>query len=79
MFMLLQAAIWIDVGLGTPRNLSLKDEIFKMMILHFALMIAFLILFIINHNLFEYVAQLVEHWTFNPQVLGSNPSVLINL
>lgn len=24
----------------------------------------------------EYVAQLVEHWTFNPQVLGSNPSVL---
>jgi hypothetical protein len=24
----------------------------------------------------EYVAQLVEQWTFNPQVLGSNPSVL---
>lgn len=22
-----------------------------------------------------YVAQLVEHWTFNPQVLGSNPNV----
>lgn len=22
-----------------------------------------------------YIAQLVEHWTFNPQVLGSNPCV----
>ena len=43
--MLLQAAKLIDVGLGTPRNLLLKNEFFKMMILHFALMIAFLILF----------------------------------
>ena len=24
----------------------------------------------------EYIAQLEEHWTFNPQVLGSTPSVL---
>ena len=23
----------------------------------------------------RYIAQLVEHWTFNPQALGSNPSV----
>ena len=22
-----------------------------------------------------YVAQLAEHWTFNPQVLGSNPNI----
>jgi hypothetical protein len=27
-------------------------------------------------NHLEYIAQLVEHWTFNPQVLGSSPSVL---
>lgn len=28
-----------------------------------------------------YVAQLVEHWTFNPQVLGSTPNIpkLINI
>jgi NADH-quinone oxidoreductase subunit K len=26
----------------------------------------------------EYIAQLVEHWTFNPQVLGSIPCVLKN-
>ena len=74
--------------LGTSRNPSLKDELFKMAILGFALteaialfalMIAFLIFFLINHNSFEYVAQLVEHWTFNPQVLGSNPSVLMNI
>lgn len=25
----------------------------------------------------ERIAQLVEHWTFNPQALGSNPSTLI--
>ena len=25
----------------------------------------------------EWVAQLVEHWTFNPQDLGSNPNSLI--
>lgn len=29
--------------------------------------------------IFEYVAQLVEHWTFNPQVLGSNPSIFIQM
>lgn len=23
----------------------------------------------------ENIAQLVEHWTFNPQVLGSSPSI----
>jgi NADH-quinone oxidoreductase subunit K len=28
---------------------------------------------------FEYVAQLVEHWTFNPQVLGSNPSIFTQM
>ena len=30
-------------------------------------------------EIFEYVAQLVEHWTFNPQVLGSNPSIFIQM
>jgi hypothetical protein len=28
-----------------------------------------------KNNQTGYIAQLVEHWTFNPQVLGSTPSV----
>lgn len=27
----------------------------------------------------EYVAQLVEHWTFNPWVLGSIPNIFNQL
>ena len=94
------AGAGIDIGtvfgalvLGTSRNPSLKDELFKMADFRFCINRSYsiicvndrvfnsfriIIFFLINHNSLEYVAQLVEHWTFNPQVLGSNPSVLIN-